>query len=78
MNSKVVFRDLGSISYKNAWDYQEKLFAQILAQKSKNRKENLSEETENHLLFCEHDHVYTLGKSGDEKNLLVNEEYLKD
>ena len=74
---KVVFQDLGQIDYKEAWDYQEKLFDQIIAVKRKNRKEEIHLETQSYLLFCEHPHVYTLGKSGNESNLLVNEEYLK-
>ena len=74
---QVVFRDLGLIDYKEAWDYQEKLFQEIIDIKSRNRKEGTNVATQSHLLFCEHPHVYTLGKSGDEKNLLVNEEYLK-
>lgn len=74
---KVVFQDLGQIDYKEAWDYQEKLFDQIIAVKRKNRKEEIHVETQSYLLFCEHPHVYTLGKSGNESNLLVNEEYLK-
>ena len=78
MSRNVIFQDLGSMPYKNAWDYQEEVFAKILGQKSKNRTENLSSPTKNYLLFCEHEHVYTLGKSGDEKNLLVNEAYLKN
>jgi lipoyl(octanoyl) transferase len=77
MNKKVSFKDLGLIDYKECWDFQEELFAEILAVKSYNRKENKTVETNNHLIFCEHPHVYTLGKSGDEKNLLVNEDYLK-
>ena len=77
MNKKVEFQDLGLIDYKKCWDYQEELFAGILATKSANRKEEKSDKTNNYLLFCEHPHVYTLGKSGDEKNLLVNEDYLK-
>ena len=77
MNKKVGFQDLGLIDYRKCWDYQEALFAEILAVKSANRKENKTDITQNHLLFCEHPHVYTLGKSGDEKNLLVNEDYLK-
>jgi len=77
MNKKVSFRDLGLIDYKQCWDFQEELFAEILAVKSSNRKENKKVSTKNHLIFCEHPHVYTLGKSGDEKNLLVNEDYLK-
>lgn len=77
MNKKVEFQDLGLIDYKKCWDYQEELFAGILATKSANRKEEKSDKTNNYLLFCEHPHVYTLGKSGDKKNLLVNEDYLK-
>lgn len=73
---KVVFQDLGLIDYKEAWDYQEKLFNQILDVKKNNRKENRQDPTSSYLLFCEHPHVYTLGKSGDENNLLVNEDYL--
>ena len=77
MNKKVKFEDLGLIDFKTCWDYQEELFSGTLNIKSKNRKENTINPTNNYLLFCEHPHVYTLGKSGDEKNLLVNEEYLK-
>jgi lipoyl(octanoyl) transferase len=75
--SKVVFQDLGLIDYKEAWDYQEKRFNEILDVKKNNRKENRQDPTLSYLLFCEHPHVYTLGKSGDENNLLVNEDYLK-
>jgi len=77
MNKKVSFKDLGLIEYKECWDFQEELFSEILAIKSSNRKENKTASTKNHLIFCEHPHVYTLGKSGDKKNLLVNEDYLK-
>jgi lipoyl(octanoyl) transferase len=77
VNKKVKFEDLGLIDYKKCWDYQEELFSKILAVKSANRKEDKSDATANHLLFCEHPHVYTLGKSGDKINLLVNEDYLK-
>jgi lipoyl(octanoyl) transferase len=77
MNKKVSFKDLGLIDYKQCWDFQEELFAEILAVKSSNRKQNKTISTKNYLIFCEHPHVYTLGKSGDEKNLLVNEDYLK-
>lgn len=77
MNKQVSIKDLGLIDYKKCWDYQEELFAEILAVKSANRKGKETEATKNHLILCEHPHVYTLGKSGDEKNLLVNENYLK-
>jgi len=77
MNKQVSIKDLGLIDYKKCWDYQEELFAEILVVKSANRKENKIEATKNHLILCEHPHVYTLGKSGDKNNLLVNEDYLK-
>ncbi len=77
MNKKVRFEDLGLIDYKKCWDYQEALFSKILAVKSANRKENKKESTKNYLILCEHPHVYTLGKSGNKANLLVNEGYLK-
>lgn len=77
MNKKIEFQELGLRDYKETWDYQQELFQAILDQKIRNRREDASEETRNHLLFVEHPHVYTLGKSGDIKNLLVNEEQLK-
>ena len=73
----VFFKDLGVIEYKKAWIYQEKIFNKTLSIKSGNRKEGLNKKTENHLIFCEHPHVYTLGNSGNKENLLVNEDYLK-
>tara|TARA_B100000902_G_scaffold343628_1_gene348420 strand:+ start:15 stop:710 length:696 start_codon:yes stop_codon:yes gene_type:complete len=77
VNKKVTFLDLGLIDYKKCWDYQEKLFAETLAVKSNNRKNNKNNPTTNYLLFCEHPHVYTLGKSGNKDNLLINEKLLK-
>ena len=73
----VFFKDIGLVDYKKAWDFQEELFNKTLSIKSKNKKEATSNKTENHLIFCEHPHVYTLGKSGKKENLLVNKEYLK-
>lgn len=79
-NKKVIFRDLGKMDYKEAWDYQEKLFKEVIDIKLANRDlpEPQQEETPNYLLFCEHPHVYTLGKSGSEDNLLLNEEGLQE
>jgi len=77
MNKKVIFEDLGLIDYKSCWEYQEDIFAKTIEIKTKNRRNSTNIETTNSLIFCEHPHVYTLGKSGDEKNLLVNEGYLK-
>lgn len=67
----VHFQDLGTIDYKEAWDFQETLFADTIQLKIQQRNEISTAETENHLLFCEHPHVYTLGKSGKESHLLV-------
>jgi lipoyl(octanoyl) transferase len=66
------FISLGRIGYREAWDYQEKLFGENL----KNKAAGLP--THNYLIFCEHDHVYTLGKSGSENNLLVNNKQLQE
>ena len=76
MNKNVIFQDLGVIDYKKAWDYQEKIFAETLDLKSKNRQNNTKNRTKNYLIFCEHPHVYTLGKSGDESNLLADKDHL--
>jgi len=78
-NKEIQFEQLGLIDYKEAWEYQEKLFNQLLDLKSQNRKaaEDAQVQTPNYLLFCSHPHVYTLGKSGHEENLLINDEGLK-
>jgi lipoyl(octanoyl) transferase len=77
-NKKTKFIDLGLIDYQQAWDHQANLFQLILDIKSQNRAlpANRQLTTDNYLLFCEHPHVFTLGKSGDEKNLLVKKEDL--
>jgi len=79
MNREVIFRDLGLIGYKEAWDLQEQLHKEIVDQKLLKRSAPDSVlETSNYLLFCEHPHVYTLGKSGKEKHLLIGDEELKN
>jgi len=75
-NKQVKFTDLGLMDYKEAWDYQEKLFAQVVDIKLANRNNNTAESTPNYLLFCQHPHVFTLGKSGSIDHLLVNDEEL--
>lgn len=75
-NKKTKFVDLGLIDYKQAWDYQTNLFQSILDVKTENRINNTQLPTDNYLLFCEHPHVFTLGKSGEEQNLLVKKEDL--
>ncbi len=78
MDTKTIYEDLGLIEYKKAWDYQESKFNTIIDAKLHNREntENKKEIT-HQLLFCEHPHVYTLGKSGVENNLLINDAFLK-
>ncbi|CAD5291100.1 MULTISPECIES: lipoyl(octanoyl) transferase LipB [unclassified Imperialibacter] len=70
---------LGFIDYQEAWDYQEKLFAETVTLKIQNRDAavDLQKHTPNYLLFCQHPHVFTLGKSGKAENLLVNDDELK-
>ena len=81
MNKSVVFKDLGLMEYQKAWDFQTQIFDKTIAVKTSNRKkeeqELPKEITENYLLFCEHPHVYTLGKSGDEAHLLLNKAQLE-
>ena len=78
MNKKIKVTDLGSKDYQETWDFQEQLFQEILSIKSENKKHDSFNETPNHLLFVEHPHVYTLGKSGDVSNLLIDEKQLKE
>jgi lipoyl(octanoyl) transferase len=76
-NKSVTIKDLGVVDYKKCWDYQEELFKSVVDIKIKNRRQSLSLPTSNYLLFVEHPHVYTLGKSGDISNLLINESQLE-
>ena len=73
---KVEVRELGLKNYKETWDYQENLFQGIVSLKIDNRRNNAQHKTPNYFLFVQHPHVYTLGKSGDISNLLLNEEQL--
>lgn len=75
----IIFQDLGLVDYKRAWDYQEQLHQEIIAAKLHNRNlaPNLHLPASGYLLFCEHPPVITLGKSGKEQNLLMNETWLK-
>jgi len=78
MKPTVIYENLGLIDYKKAWDYQEKIFRSTVDQKIKIRRGEDISPTKNHILFCEHPHVYTLGKSGDKENLLLDERSLKE
>ncbi|RZJ76238.1 MAG: lipoyl(octanoyl) transferase LipB [Flavobacterium sp.] len=76
MNKNIKLLDLGEKDYKDAWDYQEQLFKEILDIKIRNRRKEREEETPNYLIYTTHPHVYTLGKSGDIDNLLLTEAQL--
>ncbi|MEH6304066.1 lipoyl(octanoyl) transferase LipB [Olivibacter sp. CPCC 100613] len=78
MNKQVFFQDWGRVDYQKAWDRQEHIFAQIVQQKTDNRLNNTTNATDNYLIFVEHPHVYTLGKSGKPENLLLDEQGLLD
>lgn len=74
MAKKVLFEDIGEVDYKYTWDYQTQIFDDIVQKKISNRNSpTKTEETVNHLIFCEHPHVYTLGKSGKEDHLLLDQ-----
>lgn len=78
MNKSILLEDLGFKDYKDTWDYQEALFKEILDIKIQNRREDAGLETPNYFLFVEHPHVYTLGKSGEMSNLLLDEKQLEE
>lgn len=71
---EIVFEDLGLVDYLEAWDDQEVRFNALVDYKRSPDGKTLPSQ---YLLFCEHPHVYTLGKSGDEHNLLIRQEFLK-
>ncbi|CAN5413288.1 lipoyl(octanoyl) transferase LipB [soil metagenome] len=78
LNTETRIINLGLIDYQQALDFQTRLFNEIIAVKITNRNlpDHQQMATENYLIFCEHPHVFTLGKSGDEKNLLIRKEDL--
>ena len=78
MNKQVELQDLGQKDYKETWDFQENLFQSILDTKIKNRRQGTNFQTKNYFLLVEHPHVYTLGKSGDMSNLLLDENQLAE
>jgi lipoyl(octanoyl) transferase len=78
LNKKISILNLGERDYRETWSMQEELFQKVIDQKINNQRHDAGEITKNHLLFVEHPHVYTLGKSGDLKNLLLSETGLKD
>ncbi len=75
----VIFQDLKTIDYKKAWDYQENIFNKVLASRTTatSNRSNTDKTDAGYLLFCEHPHVFTLGKSGAGENLLINPDFLQ-
>jgi lipoyl(octanoyl) transferase len=78
MNNYITIHDLGLVEYEDALEFQLKLFNEIVSTKISNRRNNTKIKTKNHLVFVEHSSVYTLGKSGEINNLLINENDLKN
>jgi lipoyl(octanoyl) transferase len=76
-NKDVIFQDWGLMDYQLAWDKQETIFAETVDLKTQNRNNGTEIAVPNHLIFVEHPHVYTLGKSGKPENLLLDELGLK-
>jgi len=77
MNKNILIHDLGLMEYEEALEYQLNLFNEIIDNKLSNRKTKTKIKTKNHLVFVEHNHVYTLGKSGKINNLLIDKEVLE-
>ena len=77
-NKKVIFQDWGLLDYQQAWDRQEQVFLETVQVKTQNRNNNTTYPVKNHLIFVEHPHVYTLGKSGKPENLLLDEAGLNE
>lgn len=77
-NKNLHFQDLGLMNYTEAFSFQEEKMQSIITKKIENRDrtDGIYEETPNYFYFVEHPHVYTLGKSGDEANMLANQEFL--
>jgi lipoyl(octanoyl) transferase len=78
MNKTIKVLELGRKDYKETWDFQEELFQKVLDTKIKNKREKSELPTDNSFIFVEHPHVYTLGKSGDLANLLLDEKQLAE
>ena len=77
-NKEIIVRDLGNINYQECFEIQKELQNEIIDIKLRNRKNNTNLKTPNYLLFVEHNHVYTLGRSGDKNHLLFSEDILND
>ena len=76
-NNRIVVKDLGVLSYEDSWEHQKTIFDNIISQKIKNRTLNKKNKTDNYLLIVEHKPIFTIGKSGDTSNLLLDTKQLK-
>jgi len=76
-NNEILVKDLGVLSYDKSWEHQKRIFDNIISQKINNRTLKKKIKTENHLLIVEHKPVYTIGKSGEISNLLLDDQELK-
>ena len=76
-NNRIVVKDLGVLSYEDSWEHQKTIFENIISQKIKNRTLKKKNKTDNYLLIVEHKPIFTIGKSGDTSNLLLDTEQLK-
>ena len=76
-NNRIVVKDLGVLSYEDSWEHQKTIFDNIISQKIKNRTLKKKNKTDNYLLIVEHKPIFTIGKSGDTSNLLLNKKQLK-
>jgi lipoyl(octanoyl) transferase len=74
LSYSVKYEDIGLRDYKETWDYQEKIFQKLVDNKKSTGVAGSGSENPEHgtLIFVEHPHVYTLGKSGSENNLLLD------
>ncbi len=77
ISKEVEVLKLGEIKFKDAWERQEEKFNSIIDTKIYNRKSKSQKKTKNYIITCSHPHVYTLGKSGNEKNLLIDNEEIE-
>ena len=76
-NNRIVVKDLGVLSYEDSWEHQKTIFENIISQKIKNRTLKKKNKTDNYLLIVEHKPIFTIGKSGDTSNLLLDSKQLK-
>ena len=77
-SNRLIVKNLGIMNYSDCFEYQKNIQNDIIQIKLNNREKKIKDNTPNYLLFVEHNHVYTLGNSGDSSNLLFNSDLLKE